>query len=86
MPTVEYNETTKTSDFIDGIRIIEIKGVDYIFTFYNGFTGNAYVFKLYKEVFDTMMKERRIIDLKVDIIDPKKELEELEKEVQGMVT
>lgn len=80
----DFNKPKKLTDFIDALKITEIRDRDYIFTFFNGFTGNAYVFRIFKEVFDKMYDNRVIIDMKVDIFDPKKDLEDL-KEKNNMV-
>lgn len=80
----DFDKPKKLTDFVDALKITEIRDRDYIFTFFNGFTGNAYVFRIFKEVFDKMYENRMIIDMKVDIFDPKKDLEEL-KEKNNMV-
>jgi hypothetical protein len=82
----DYNTPQKLTDFVDALRITEIRDRSYIFTFFNGFTGNAYVFRIYKEVFDSMMENRNIIDMIVDVFDPRKQMEELRKETDKMVT
>lgn len=84
MPMQDFDKPKKLTDFVDALKITEIRDRDYIFTFFNGFTGNAYVFRIFKEVFDKMYENRMIIDMKVDIFDPKKDLEEL-KEKNNMV-
>ena len=84
MPMQDFDKPKKLTDFVDALKITEIRDRDYIFTFFNGFTGNAYVFRIFKEVFDKMYENHMIIDMKVDIFDPKKDLEEL-KEKNNMV-
>ena len=42
----DFNKPQKMTDFVDALKITEIRDRDYIFTFFNGFTGNAYVFRL----------------------------------------
>lgn len=85
MPMQEYNVALKLTDFVDALKITEIRDRDYMFTFFNGFTGNAYVFRIYKEVFDKMMEARQIIDMKVDVFDPKEQIEEMKKKREQMV-
>ena len=86
MPMQDFNKPQKLTDFVDALKITEIRDRDYIFTFFNGFTGNAYVFRIFKEVFDKMYENRMIIDMKVDIFDPQKDLEEIKEKSSSMVS
>ena len=86
MVVQKANEVYKLTDFVDALKITEIRDRDYLFTFFNGFTGNAYVFRIYKEVFDKMYEARQIIDMKVDVFDPKEQIEELKRERDKMVS
>ena len=67
------------TNFMNVIRITEVKDIDYILQFLNNFNGESFVFKVYKDVFDKAMEIRTIIDLKVQVTSDKEE-EELKKE------
>ena len=82
----DFNKPQKMTDFVDALKITEIRDRDYIFTFFNGFTGNAYVFRLYKEVFDKMYENRTIIDMKVDVFDPAEDIKKMKEERDKMVS
>jgi len=65
------------TDFINAVRITEVKDVDYILHFYNSYSGKAWVFKLYKDLFDKAMEDRSIVPL-----EPKSG-EEAEEEIKA---
>ena len=86
MPMQEFGKPQQITDFVDAIKILEIKNRDYLFTFVNGFTGNTYVFRIYKEVFDKMMEKRAVVDMKVNVFDSDKHINEIKEEVNKMVS
>ena len=63
------------TDFINLVKITEVKDIDYIIHFLNTYTGKAYVFKVYKELFDKAMEVRTINNLDVTITSDKEEEE-----------
>ena len=65
------------TDFINAVKITEVKDVDYILHLYNSYSGEAWVFKIYKALLDKAMGDRSILPL-----EPKsrKEAEEEIKE------
>jgi len=74
------------STFINIVKITEIKDVDYIIHLVNTYTGKMWVFKIYKDLWESAMRVRSIEPLNIDITDDeekakeKKEKKEKEKE------
>ena len=59
--------------FINIVKIVEIKDIDYVIHFINTYSGKTYVFKVYKELFDKAMGVRSVIELDVTITSDKTE-------------
>lgn len=78
----KIEEKTKAT-FINIVKIIEVKDMDYTFQFYNIYTGKRYVFKVYKDLFDKAMEIRKITELDVRIISEDKEKKK-EKDDNGV--
>lgn len=53
------------TDFINVVKITQVGDVDYIFHFFNTYSGKRWVFKVYKPLFDKGMEIRREIELEV---------------------
>jgi hypothetical protein len=85
MPEVDYMGPRRTTDFVDAVRIVEVKDRDYTFSFVNSFTGNIYILRVYKEVFDEMMEGHKVIEMKVDIVDPAKAMQDEMQKASDMV-
>jgi len=58
-------------DFINFVKIVEVKDIDYIIQFVNTYNGKSYTFKVYKELFNKAMEVRRITDLDITIASDK---------------
>lgn len=65
--------------FVNVVKITEVKGFDYIIHFYNSFSGKAFVFKVYKVLFDKAMEIRDINELDIKTGE---EVEEKETEIK----
>ena len=76
MVTLQEILKTKT-DFVNGVKITEAEGLDYVFHFYNSYSGKAWVFMLHKELFDKGMEIRKIIPLEI------RTSEEIEEEIKN---
>ena len=63
--TDKDNTEKPLATFINVVKITEVKGFDYIVHFQNTFSGEAFVFKVYKELFDKAMEIRDIDELKI---------------------
>lgn len=63
------------TDFINLVKITEVKDIDYVIHLLNTYTGKAWVFKIYKELFDKAMEVRTINNLDVTITSDKEEEE-----------
>ena len=59
------NTEKPLATFINVVKITEVKGFDYIVHFQNTFSGKAFVFKIYKDLFDKAMEVRDIDELKI---------------------
>jgi len=57
------------TDFCDLIRIVETKGMTYTIKFSNAHTGNSYVIRIFKELFDKTFESRIIEDLVITKTD-----------------
>lgn len=68
------------STFINIVKITEIKDIDYIVHLVNTYTGKAYVFKIYKDLWESAMRVRKIDKLEITITDDEEEEKEKEKE------
>jgi len=72
--------------FINIVKITEIKDIDYLVQLVNTYNGKVWVFKIYKELWESAMRARSIEPLTVDITDDeekakeKKQKENKEKE------
>ena len=53
------------TDFINVVKITEVKGFDYIIHFFNSFSNKAFVFKVYKDLFDKAMEIRDVDELTI---------------------
>lgn len=53
------------TDFINVVKITQVGEVDYIFHFYNTYSGKRWVFKVYKPLFDKGMEIRKKIELEI---------------------
>jgi len=56
------------ADFGDMISVSEIKDMLYVFTFTNGYTKKKYVIRTYKEMFDLVFENRKVIDASFKIV------------------
>ena len=63
--TGKDNTEKPLATFINVVKITEVKGFDYIIHFQNTFDGKAFVFKIYKDLFDKAMEVRDIDELKI---------------------
>ncbi len=73
------------STFINIVKITEIKDVDYIVHLVNTYSGKMYVFKIYKDLWESAMKARSIDPLVVTITDDDKEKEKKKKEKEDKI-
>ncbi|KKM16489.1 hypothetical protein LCGC14_1685410 [marine sediment metagenome] len=74
-----------TARFINIVKITEIKDIDYIVHLINTFSGESWVFKIYKDLWESAMEIRKIdklsiITSKEDEDTKKKEDEDKKKE------
>ncbi len=69
--------------FINLVRITEVKDIDYIIHLFNSYSGEAYVFKIYKALWEKAMEIRTIEDLDITVSDDK---EERSKKEQAKIT
>jgi len=53
------------TDFINIVKIREIKDIDYIIHFYNSFSNKVFIFKVYKKLFDKAMEIRDVDELTI---------------------
>jgi len=72
MVTLEENTET---NFVNIIRILEIEDMDYIFQFFNIYTGKRWVFKVYKALFDKAMEVRKVSPMNIKLINEEEEEE-----------
>ena len=68
MPVIKAGGKTIT-DFCDLIRIVETKDLTYTIRFTNAYTGNNYVIRIFKELFDKTFESRIIEDLVITKTD-----------------
>jgi len=66
---LKRKKNTVETDFINMVRISEIKDMDYTITFYNSYSDKTFVFKVYKVLFDKAMELRKISELEVKTSD-----------------
>lgn len=66
-------------EFINFVKIVEVKDIDYVIHFINTYNGETYIFKVYKELFDKAMEVRRVTDLDITTISDKQK-EDMKKE------
>lgn len=66
------------ANFVNIVRITEVRDIDYIIQFFNTYSGESYVFKVYKELFDKAMEIRKIIDLEITVAKDEEEIGEKE--------
>lgn len=77
---------TLETDFINLVKITEVKDVDYIIHLFNSYSGKAYVFKVYKDLFDKAMEIRKINPLDITVTNDKdKEKEKIEEEKEERI-
>ena len=74
-----------TVDFVNLVKIIEVRDIDYIVQFINNYNSKVYVFKVYKELFDKAMEVRKIIDLDITVTSDKIEEDMKEKKIENDV-
>lgn len=75
------------TDFVNLVKITEVKDVDYIIHLFNSYSGKAYVFKIYKDLWDKAMEIRTIEDLDITVTDDKeKEKEKQEQEEEKIAS
>lgn len=79
---IDFGKPKVITDFADAINIAEVKGRDYTFTFVNVITGNRYIFRIWKEVFDEMFKNRKVVEMNVKMVN----VADQSEETKGMVT
>ena len=63
--TDKDNIQIPVTDFINGIRITEVKDRDYIIHLYNSFSKKVFIFKVCKDLFDKAMEIRNIDELNI---------------------
>ncbi len=63
------------TDFVNIVKITQVGEVDYIFHFFNTYSGKRWVFKLYKLLFDTGFEIRKIIPLEITTSSDKEDKE-----------
>ncbi len=63
------------TDFVNIVKITQVGEVDYIFHFFNTYSGKRWVFKLYKLLFDTGFEIRKIIPLEITTSSDEKDKE-----------
>lgn len=64
--------------FVNIVKITQVDEIDYIFHFFNTYSGERWVFKLYKALFDKGFEIRKIVPLEVTTSE-----DEEDKEVEG---
>ena len=71
------------TDFINIIKITQVGEVDYVMHLFNTYSNKAWVFKIYKPLFDKGMEIRKIIELKITTSEEEDEEEKKEKLENG---
>jgi len=61
----KYKKNGVETNFINIVRITQVGEYDYIIHLFNTYSDEAWVFKIYKPLFDKGMEIRNIIDLKI---------------------
>ena len=67
-------------NFINIVKIIEVKDIDYIIQFVNNYNSKVYVFKVYKELFDKAMEVRKVSELEITVTNDKQKAKEQKEE------
>jgi hypothetical protein len=65
------------SDFVTAMNIVEIQERDYVITFSNAYSGNAYSFQVTKVLFDKAFEKRDQFDGEMQVVN----FDELENQV-----
>jgi len=68
------------AEFINFVKIVEVKDIDYIIHFINIYNGKTYVFKVYKELFDKAMEVRKVSELEITVTNDKPKAKEQKEE------
>lgn len=70
------------AEFINFVKIVEVKDIDYVIHFINTYNGKTYVFKVYKELFDKAMEVRRVQELDVTVTSDKIKEDSKKKDIE----
>jgi len=65
--------------FINIVKITEIKDIDYLIQLVNTYNGKVWVFKIYKDLWESAMRVRSIEPLQVTITDDEEKAKEKKK-------
>jgi len=71
--------------FINVVKITEVEGVDYIVHLMNNYTGENWVFKIYKSLWDKSMEIRTVVPLEVTITSLEKEVKKKKEEIEDKI-
>ena len=74
----KYKKNGVETNFINIVKITQVGECDYILQLFNTYSDEAWVFKIYKQLFDKGMEIRNIIDLKIITSE-----DEADKKVKG---
>ena len=66
--------------FVNVVKITQVEEFDYLIHFFNSYSGERWVFKVYKALFDKGMEIRRTIKLQVITSEEEKEEKEKDKD------
>lgn len=55
------------TDFVNIVKITQVADVDYIIHFFNTYSNKAWVFKVYKSLFDKGMEIRKLSPLDITV-------------------
>ena len=72
----KYKTNGIEANFINIVKITQVGEFDYILHLFNTYSDEAWVFKIYKPLFDKGMEIRRKIDLKIVTSDDKEDKKE----------
>jgi hypothetical protein len=63
----QYEIEGSCATFVNLVKIIEVTDIDYIIHFYNTYSKQEFIFRVYKKLLDKAMEIRKIIDLEVTV-------------------
>lgn len=64
---MSHNEKSVETDFVNIVKITEVRDIDYIIHFINTYNGDIHIFKVYKELWDKAMEIRTVQDLSITV-------------------